>query len=301
MTWFVLVLLGLSLTSQMFWLSRNRLKPPDHHTLIQHNVHFRGCLTTSSCIHIPKSEEIYLQDKQTRTDILIQTGQYPSTKSHCDRCVFVCLFSLGAVRFIASHSFLCQSLSTRYSLSYHCETRPFFSRQIPVKQSSHYSLALVAFTSLKIKLTHSASLLFRCSYKSTLSHCERGEKRGTAEVFAGRRGSAKSPPDRPWGSNLLGRQVNQSSGSRLTGAHLQRCTWVEIENTAVTQCGVCMPLAWKGQRPTEADVHYASANQALHLWSANNHKDIIRNGPICQSAFHQPSGFLLGELLVLKV
>lgn len=169
---------------------------------------------------------------------------------------------------------LCQSPSPSYSLSYHCEMWPFFPPSNSRSQPSHFSLALVASMSLKIKLTHSASLLCRCNYKSSLLLCERGEERASGPVRGpcGWGGSSASPAesalDRPWGSNLLRRQVNQSSGSHLDCAHIQRCTWVEMENTAVTQCGLRMPLPEKGQHPTETNRHYASEeNQALLLWS----------------------------------
>lgn len=147
----------------------------------------------------------------------------------------VCFFSLGAVRF-ASYLFLSLSVSHCHQAAVSLITAKcdllFLSDSR--SQSSHYSLALVASMSLKIKLTHSASLLCNCNYKSALLLCEwesneqvvKGKRKG--EGGGGRKESsvspAESPLDRPWGSNLLRRQVNQSSGSQLNGAHIQRCT-----------------------------------------------------------------------------
>lgn len=115
---------------------------------------------------------------------------------------------------------MCQWLSPGLSVCYRYKMWP----SLPSNSCSeriHYSLALVASMSLKIKLTHSASLLCRCNYKSSLSLCEQGKRsqqpsEGAAEGLAddeGWDGKGSSVSARLRGSELLRRQVNQSGVS----------------------------------------------------------------------------------------
>lgn len=124
------------------------------------------------------------------------------------------------------YSSLFQSLSPSYSLSYHCRMWPFCPPSESHSKPSHYSLALVASTSSKIKLTHSASLLCHCNYKSGLSPSGRREKRGGGEVH--RRGLwvegephltrrvAARPP--------LGIKLAQATGESIRRQSAQQCT-----------------------------------------------------------------------------
>lgn len=115
---------------------------------------------------------------------------------------------------------MCQWLSPGLSVSYLSKMWP----SLPSNSCSeriHYSLALVASMSLKIKLTHSASLLCHCNYKSSLSLCEQGKRsqqpsEGAAEGLAddeGWAGKGSSVSACLQGSELLRRQVNQSGVS----------------------------------------------------------------------------------------
>lgn len=116
---------------------------------------------------------------------------------------------------------MCQWLSPGLSVSYLYKMWPSFPSN-SCSERIHYSLALVASMSLKIKLTHSASLLCCCNYKSSLSLCEQ-EKRsqqpseGVAEGLADNEGKGdgkgRSASARLRGSELLRRQVNQSGVS----------------------------------------------------------------------------------------
>lgn len=95
--------------------------------------------------------------------------------------------------------------------------------------------------SLKIKLTHSASLLCCCNYKSSLSVCEQGKNsqqpsKGAAEGLtdnegSDRRGSGAS--DRLRGSELLRRQVNQSGVSSAA-----QCTHpaIDVSGNGIYSC-----------------------------------------------------------------
>ena len=179
-------------------------------------------------------------------------------------CVCVCISPAFEQSALTPHiSSLCQSLSPKLQSLLSLRNVTFFSVKFTFTVES-LLFSPCCSTSLKIKLTHSASLLCRRSYKSGLSLFEREEKRAREQqrgLWVRRESGvspAESPLDRPQGSNLLRRQVNQSGGSQLNGAHIQRRTWVETENTAVSQCGLCMPLTEKGQHPTETRTHYAS-------------------------------------------
>ena len=133
----------------------------------------------------------------------------PASSVYLHVFVRVRSFSLGAVMFKATHFFLPLSLTvTKLQLLLPLRNVTFFSPSNSRSQSSHYSLALVASASLKIKLTHSASLLCSCNYKSSLSLCEQGEKRASGPASEQWRGSwarrrescfspAESPLDRP--------------------------------------------------------------------------------------------------------
>lgn len=145
-----------------------------------------------------------------------------------------------------------QTLSQSHSLSYRRVMWPFFLLN-SCSQSSHYSLALVAV--LEDKVNTLSQFAFRCNYKSSLLLCEgEGERvsslsdEGTVDGFVGEEWGCggggwgvRILSDCLQGSNLLRRQVNQSGGSELDGAHIQRRTWVETENAAVAQCGLGMP------------------------------------------------------------
>lgn len=86
-------------------------------------------------------------------------------------CLYVCVSSASEPSALKPHiySFLCQLVSPSYGPSYHCKMWPFFSHPIHVNSGVITLWLLVASTSLKIKLTHSASLLCCCNYKSSLS------------------------------------------------------------------------------------------------------------------------------------
>lgn len=113
-----------------------------------------------------------------------------------------------------------QWLSPGHTVSYLTTTWPSFPSN-SCSERIHYSLAPIASMSLKIKLTHSASLLCCCNYKSGLSVCEQGKRsqqpsERAAEGLAdneGWDGRGSGASDRLRGSELLRRQVNQSGVS----------------------------------------------------------------------------------------
>lgn len=144
----------------------------------------------------------------------------------------VCFFSLGAVRF-ASYLFLSLSVSHCHQAAVSLITAKcdllFLSDSR--SQSSHYSLALVASMSLKIKLTHSASLLCNCNYKSALLLCEwesneqvvKGKRKG--EGGGGRREEGEQRLTRRVAARPpLGIKLAQATGESIQWQSAQWCT-----------------------------------------------------------------------------
>lgn len=91
---------------------------------------------------------------------------------------------------------------------------------------------------LEDKVNTLSQFAFRCNYKSSLLLCEGEGERvsslsdgGTVDGFVGEEWGCggggwgvRILSDCLQGSNLLRRQVNQSGGSELDGAHIQRRT-----------------------------------------------------------------------------
>lgn len=146
---------------------------------------------------------------------------------------------------------MCQWLSPGLSVSYLYKTWPSFPSN-SCSERIHYSLALVASMSLKIKLTHSASLLCRCNYKSSLSLCEQGKRsqqpsEGVAEGLADdevslEREKRLGPPP--------GIRIAQATGESI---------WCQFSSTVQTSCNgrewkykiqLLLP-AEKGQQPAK--------------------------------------------------
>lgn len=148
---------------------------------------------------------------------------------------------------------MCQWLSPGLSVSYLYKMWPSFPSN-SCSERIYYSLALVASMSLKIKLTHSASLLCRCNYKSSLSLCEQEKK-------SQQRGGGRGARRRRGVSRERERRLSPPPGIRIAQA-TGESIWCQFSSTVHTSCNgrewkckiqLLLP-AEKGHHPAKKSV-----------------------------------------------